>query len=117
MIRFKYSDYKEGVVLKTKKPQTHNECYSFADLSIEQQRMCKKIKDVILELAPTARVYLFGSQMNGRWDFESDYDIIVESGGVIFADTIYKLRNYDYGVKVDLFFPQLKSSSGKKIEL
>ena len=48
---------------------------------------------------------VYGSQLKGNWDEESDYDVVVHKG-VNGKDMEY-LKKYNYGVPVDMGFSNL----------
>jgi predicted nucleotidyltransferase len=111
-IRWLLTDHPESVKFKEQKPITKPVVNSFDELPDGTQQMCKKIKTEINKIVD-AKVFLFGSRINGRWDKESDYDIVILSLPTITQRE--QIKAIDFGVKVDRWFT--RSFSSKMVEI
>lgn len=60
------------------------------------------IKSLVLSILPEAKLYLFGSRINGRWREDSDYDIVI----MYLANYTERelIKKHDFGFKVDFRF-------------
>lgn len=112
-IRWLLIEHPDSVKLKVLKPITKPIIKNYSELPEETKVQCQIIKKEIQKILPEAKIYLFGSRINGRWDENSDYDI-----SILWLPT-YKdretIKAIDFGVKVDRWFSH--SYSGKKIEI
>lgn len=103
----KDSPYK--VRFKKQGEKIHPEIKMYSDLSDESMQKCAQIKAVVHSVLPKAKVYLFGSRINGRWTDESDYDIIV-----LWMATPQErelLQSYNFGFEVDFCFSHSYNTS------
>lgn len=90
------------VRFKKQGEKVHPEIKYLFELSTEDVTRCLIIKSIVKQLLPNARLFLFGSRINGRWTEESDYDIVV-----LWMATPKEretLQGYNYGFKVDMRF-------------
>jgi len=101
--RFLLSDYPHlaDICFTKEREVTHPIAKVFEDLPLDQQAVCKRIKELILEKLPFAGVYLFGSRIKGNWVEDSDYDIVVTGTVQCHRELV---KDIDFGVRVDLFF-------------
>ncbi len=70
----------------------------------------KKLKSLVLELWPNAKVYLFGSSVKGKYTASSDIDILIVVEGVSYEEASrVKARirmTLDYPVEVHVATPK-----------
>ena len=103
--RWKAIDNPIGFVLKQGKPFIHPIITTFEEFNEDQKRQLLHIKSVVVERIGECEMSVFGSQVKGNWDEESDYDVVVHKS-VGHKDREY-LKKYDYGVPVDMGFSHL----------
>ena len=113
-MRWKVEECPYPIKFKERKPIIHPEITNFVDLPDDQKKVILGIKNFIKSLFPESKLFLFGSRINGRWDDNSDYDIVVEC--TCEPEKIKKIKDYDFGVKVDLHFTK-KNESKNNIEI
>lgn len=111
-IRWLLTDHPDSVKFKARKPVTKPIVKTFDELPLETQAMCKRIKTEINKIVE-AKVFLFGSRINGRWDETSDYDIVILTLPTITQRE--QVKAIDFGVKVDRWFT--RSFSSKMVEI
>ncbi|MEM0233055.1 MAG: nucleotidyltransferase domain-containing protein [Candidatus Nezhaarchaeales archaeon] len=56
--------------------------------------IAKKVKDIVLSYAPDARVYVFGSVVEGRYTASSDIDILIVAS--LEDEEIYRMKSRIY---------------------
>ena len=66
-----------GFKLPEPKPVVHPIIYKWDDFSKEDKVILKRIKDIIVSEIGDCRITIYGSKVNGNWDEDSDYDIII----------------------------------------
>lgn len=98
-----------GFVPRTPKPIVHPVIKTFEEFNDKQKQDLLNIKEVIISKLGECNVYAYGSQVNGNWDEESDYDIIINNSPSE-QDKI-DLRKYNYGFEVDIKFTSFEPSS------
>ena len=89
-----------GFKLPQPKPVIHPIITKWEQLTAKDQMILSDIKKVIVSKIGDCNLYLYGSRINGNWDENSDYDILIDKD--VPFESIINLRNYDYGVKIDL---------------
>ena len=99
MNRWKYVDYPDSIRFKEKREKTHPEIFLFDDLPEDQKAVLRLIKKTIQFFHPKARLFLFGSRINGRWIEESDYDVMIIADLTLCE--MRKLQKINFGVKTD----------------
>lgn len=100
--RWALNDSPVAVRFKKIGEKVHPEVKHWFELTQLDVVRCLMIKQVVKQLLPNAKLYLFGSRINGRWTEESDYDIVV-----LWMATPKEretLQGYNYGFKVDMRF-------------
>lgn len=113
-MRWKYEDCPFPIKFKETKPKIHPEIHNFDEMPEDQKKVLLEVKSYIRSVMPDARLFLFGSRMNGNWDEESDYDLVIltQEG----KEKIDIVRGHDFGVELDLFFVKEHSDS-RKVEI
>ena len=89
-----------GFKLPQPKPVVHPIITRWEQFTAEDQIILSSIKKVIVSKIGDCNVYLYGSKVNGNWDDNSDYDLLIDKD--ITFETLLNLRDYDYGVEIDL---------------
>ena len=89
-----------GFKLPEPKPVIHPIITKWEQLATNDQKILSDIKKVIISKIGDCNLYLYGSKVNGNWDENSDYDLLIDK--TIPFDTLIELREYDYGVEIDL---------------
>jgi len=100
--RWALEDSPYKVQFKKVGEKIHSEVKYWFELTPLDVSRCLMIKQVVKQVLPKAKLYLFGSRINGRWTDESDYDIVV-----LWMATPKEretLQKYNYGFKVDMRF-------------
>jgi len=103
--RWKAIDNPLGFVLRRGKPVIHPIVTTFEEFNDEQKRQLLHIKSIVVDKIGECELSVFGSQVKGNWDEESDYDIVVHKRPSS-KDMDY-LKKYNYGVPVDMGFSHL----------
>lgn len=98
----RWSFAERPIKLKPVRPQIHPRVNSFDELSEKDKELLLSIKNVIVNHVGECDLSLFGSKIKGNWDETSDYDIVVHK--FVNREIQKKLKNYNFNVKVDLFF-------------
>jgi predicted nucleotidyltransferase len=88
---------------------------NYNELLPEKKNSLETVVNKIKEYILNPKIYLFGSNIKGNWNENSDYDIIVISQPSEEIKNI--LKNYNYGFKVDLFFWKKDDDTFKKIDI
>lgn len=101
-MRWKLEECPYPIKFKERKPKTHPEIKNFNDLLEDQKIILLEIKNYVKSVFLESKLFLVGSRISGRWDQNSDYDIIIECDCE--PEKINKIKNYDFGVKLDLIF-------------
>jgi predicted nucleotidyltransferase len=91
-----------GFIPRQEKPIIHPVVESFEDFNEKQKKDLLHIKNIISNKIQEFEIYVFGSQIKGNWDENSDYDILVKA--CVNEEDKKELRKYNYGIKVDLNF-------------
>lgn len=89
-----------GFKLPQPKLVIHPIITKWEQLTPEDQKILSDIKKVIVSEIGDCNLYLYGSKVNGNWDENSDYDLLIDKD--IPFETLVKLKNYNYGVDIDL---------------
>lgn len=98
-----------GFILPQPKPVIHPKITKWEQLTPEDQKILLDIKKVIVSKIGDCNLYLYGSRVNGNWDEDSDYDLVIDKH--IPFETLIDLKEYNYGVKIDLnYFEEVKDS-------
>lgn len=111
--RWRFED--KPVELKKIKPVIHPIINNYNELLPEKKNSLETVVNKIKEYILNPKIYLFGSNIKGNWNENSDYDIIVISQPSEEIKNI--LKNYNYGFKVDLFFWKKDDDTFKKIDI
>lgn len=107
--RWALNDSPYKVQLKKIGEKIHPEVKYWFELPPVDVARCLMIKQVVKQLLPNAKLYLFGSRINGRWTDESDYDIVV-----LWMATPQErelLQSYNFGFEVDFCFSHSYNTS------
>jgi len=88
-----------GFKLPQPKPVIHPIITKWEQLTDEDQMILSSIKKVIVSKIGDCNLYLYGSRVNGNWDENSDYDLLIDKD--ISFEKLIDLRDYDYGVEID----------------
>lgn len=89
-----------GFKLPEPKPVIHPIITKWEQFTAEDQMILSSIKKVIVSKIGDCNLYLYGSKVNGNWDENSDYDLVIDKD--IPFEILMDLKEYNYGVKVDL---------------
>lgn len=100
--RWKAIDNPLGFVVRLSKPVIYPIITKFDEFNAEQKQNLLDIKEIIVNQIGECEMSIFGSQVNGNWDDQSDYDIIVHK--LIDYKNQQYLKEYNYNVKVDMSF-------------
>ena len=115
-IRYPYVNNPFGFKLPEPKPIIHPIINKWDDFSEEDKIILSNIKKIISSDIGDCKVSIFGSRIKGYWDDKSDYDIIIHK--TLSQEILYKLKNINYGVKVDInFYPDELFPIGSYIEI
>ena len=105
--RWKAIDNPLGFVPELAKPITHPIVTTFDEFSEDQKKTLLHIKSVVVDKIGDCEISVYGSQVKGNWDEDSDWDVVIHKS-VHFKEMDY-LKKYDYGVRVDMGFSHLAS--------
>lgn len=100
--RWALKDCPHVIKFKPQGEKIHPEIKYWFELSAEDAARCLMIKSAVKSILPEAKIYLFGSRINGRWTEESDYDICV-----LWMATPKEretLKQHNFGFRVDFRF-------------
>ena len=76
------------------------------DFTEKDKIILQNIKRIIVSYIGECKVFVFGSRVNGKWDENSDYDIMVlKTSSKEIMETI---RQYNYNILVDILFTEAK---------
>lgn len=83
--------------------QTHDRITKWDDLAKEDKELLLKVKEIITSYLGDRVIKLFGSRINGNWIETSDWDVVI-IGEIPSVEVINKIKNYDYGFRMDIQF-------------
>jgi len=112
--RWKAIDNPLGFVPELAKPVIHPVITKFEEFSEDQKNTLLHIKQVVVDRIGECELSVFGSQVKGNWDEDSDYDIVVHK--TPHHKDVEYLKKYNYGVRVDMSFAPSLAHFEKKIK-
>lgn len=109
--RYPYINNPYEFKLPEPKPIVHPVIHKWDDFPEEDKVIFKSIKDRIVSEIGDCRITAYGSKVNGNWDEDSDYDVIVYKD----VDIATKMKFWKHGLnglKADIQFvsPGYRSS-------
>lgn len=82
MIKRKFHTAKERpdlVPTQEDRPRHHEPATCWAELTQENKALFQKAAAILQEKYPEAKLFAFGSRVNGNWSEESDLDIVCQA--------------------------------------
>ena len=107
--RYPYIGNPFGYKLPEPKPIIHPIIKEWNDLPQNKKDDLTRIKEIIISNIGKCEIVLFGSTINGNWDQDSDYDLVINVDIMPSNEVITKIRSTDFGTKVDIFYSNSSS--------